>query len=103
MKYLQCYEPSLRVNIQLSRQNAELYNKCLFHLHLPVGENPQLYGARAFLSIPEEERPVHRLSDVCIEWRKDLSAVRATDDPSDLSKGKTSSNQLMSMQKNIHR
>lgn len=55
MKYLQCYEPSLRVNIQLSRQNAELYNKCLFHLHLPVGENPQLYGARAFLSIPEEE------------------------------------------------
>lgn len=92
MKYLQCYGPSLRINIQLSRQNTELYNKCLLHLHFAMGENPQLYGACTFLSIHEEEGPIHRLSNICVEWRKDLSAVRPTDDPSNLSKGRTSFN-----------
>lgn len=87
MKYLQCYGTSLKINIHLSGQNAELYNKCLFHLHLSMGENPQLYGACTFLSIPEEDGPIRRLFNVCIEWRKDFSAVRATDDPSNLSKG----------------
>lgn len=55
VNYLQCHDISLRVNIQLSRQNAELYNKCLLHLYLPMGENPQIYGACPFLSISEEE------------------------------------------------
>lgn len=100
--YLQCYDISPRVNIQLSRQNAELYNKCLLHLCLPMGENPQIYGACPFLPISEEEWPVHRLSYVCVEWRKDLSAVRTTDYPSNLSKCKTSSNWLTSMLKNTH-
>lgn len=54
-KYLQCYKSSPRVNIHLSRQNTELYNECLFNLHLPVGENTQIYGASPFLAIPEEE------------------------------------------------
>lgn len=78
----------MRINIQLSGQNAQLYNKRLLHLHLPMGENPQLYRARAFLSIPEEEGPVHWFFNVCIDRRKDLSAVRPTDDPSNLQKGK---------------
>ena len=49
-----------------------------------MGENPQLYGACTFLSIPKEEGPIHRLSNVCIEWRENLSAVGASDDPSNL-------------------
>lgn len=88
IKYLQCYRASLRIYIHVPRKDVKLDNKCLLHLHFTMGENKQLYGTCTFLSIPEEEGPVHRLSNVCIEWRKDLSAVRAKDDPGNLSKGK---------------
>lgn len=87
IKYLQGDETSLRVNVQLSRQDAKLYDKSLLHLHLAMGKDPQLYGACAFASIPKKERAVHRLSDVCIEWRKELPAVGAADDPSHLPVG----------------
>lgn len=87
--YLQCYRSSLRVDIHLSRQNAELQNERLLNFHLPVGKNTQLYGARPLLSIAEEEGAIHRFSDVCVESRKGLSAVWAADDPSHLSQSKT--------------
>lgn len=84
VKYLQCYGTSLRINIHLSRQNTELYNKCLFHLYFPMRENPQLYGVRAFLSILEKEGPIHRSSNVSIDEGKSVSTVRAKDYPSNL-------------------
>lgn len=84
VRYLEGDESSLRVNVQLSRQDAELYDEGLLHLHLPVRKDPQLYGPRRFLSVPEKEGSVHRLPDVCVEWRQLLPAVGATDAPGHL-------------------
>lgn len=84
MKYLQGDEGGPRVDIQLSRQHAELYDEGLLHLHLPVRKDPQLDGARGFLSVSKKEGPVHRLPDVGVEGRKQLPAVGAADAPGHL-------------------
>lgn len=84
MTYLQGNESSLRVDVQLSRQDAELHNKGLLHFHLAVRKDPQLYALRHSLSIPEKERAAHRLPDVCVDGGKQLPAVRPADAPGHL-------------------
>lgn len=80
----------MRINIHVSGKDAELYDKRLLHFHFTMRQNPQLYSPFTCFSIFKKEGPIHRLSNVCVQWGKDLSAVRSQDDPSNLSKEMTS-------------
>lgn len=87
LQYLQGDGSSLRVDVQLSRQDAELHYEGLLHFHLPVRKDAQLDGLRRSLSVPEEERSAHGLLDVRVERRELLPAVRAADAPRHLRAG----------------